>query len=138
MPLILTPPPSISRRAGRRWQKDPVLEEAGEVNLALVVDGQLNVLLGEVGKLALLEHAVELGLSLVAGAGAVVGVAQVAAQCALELIGIGGTIGQSSVDLVDLGRGERAGRDDSTCRSSRRGWTWSCRTYPRGASVRPM
>ena len=62
--------------AGRKAQ---VLEQASEVNLALVVDGQLNVLLGEVGKLALLEHTVELGLSLVAGASTVVGVAQVAA-----------------------------------------------------------
>ena len=44
------------------------------------------------------------------GAGAVVGVAQVAAQSALELIGIGRAVGQSSVDLVDLGRGERAGQ----------------------------
>ena len=66
------------------------------------------MLLGEVGELALLEHAVELGLSLVACTGAVVGVAQVAAQSALELIGIGGAVGQGSVDLVDLGRGERA------------------------------
>ena len=49
-------------------RKAQVLEQAGEVNLALVVDGQLNVLLGEVGKLALLEHTVELGLGLVAGA----------------------------------------------------------------------
>ena len=68
------------------------------------------MLLGEVGKLPLLEHAVELGLSLVAGTGAVVGVAQVAAQSALELVGVGRAIGQSSIDLVDLGRGERAGQ----------------------------
>ena len=88
--------------AGRKAQ---VLEQASEVDLALVVNSQLNMLLGEVGELALLEHAVELGLSLVAGTGAVVGVAQVAAQSALELIGIGGAVGQSSVDLVDLGRG---------------------------------
>ena len=68
------------------------------------------MLLGEVGELALLEHAVELGLGLVAGTGAVVGVAQVAAQSTLELIGIGRAVGQSSVDLVDLGRGERTGQ----------------------------
>ena len=68
------------------------------------------MLLGEVGKLALLEHTVELGLGLVAGAGAVVGIAQVAAQSALELIGVGGTVGQGGVNLVDLGRGERTGQ----------------------------
>ena len=71
MPLILTPPPSMSRRA---WpalaEKAQVLEQTGEVDLALVVNSQLNMLLGEVGELALLEHAVELGLSLVAGTGA--------------------------------------------------------------------
>ena len=78
--------------------------------MALVVNSQLNVLLGEVGELALLEHAVELSLSLVAGTGAVVGVAQVATQSALELIGIGRAVGQGGVDLVDLGRGERAGQ----------------------------
>ena len=55
--------------AGAR-RKIQVLEQASEVDLALVVDGQLNVFLGEVGELALLEHAVELGLSLVSGAGA--------------------------------------------------------------------
>ena len=39
--------------AGAR-RKTQVLEQAGEVNLTLVVNGQLDVLLGEVGDLALL------------------------------------------------------------------------------------
>ena len=37
-------------------------------------------------------------------------VPRVAAQSALELVGVGGTVGQGGVDLVDLGRGERAGQ----------------------------
>ena len=69
------------------------------------------MLLGEVGELALLEHAVELGLSLVAGTGAVVGVAQVAAQSALELVGVGGTVGQAaSILSTSAGASELARR----------------------------
>ena len=60
------------------------------------------MLLGEVGELALLEHAIELGLRLVARAGSVVGVAQVAAKGALELVRVGRAIGKGGVNLIDL------------------------------------